>query len=70
MRKGGAIIKKLGFVIIGTLQAIGTVHTEEVVVKMRLINSEGIIHAGGDNYSDHPKDLGGGGAHAACGIVE
>ena len=29
-----------------------------------------IIHAGGDNYSDHPKALGGGGARVACGIVE
>lgn len=29
-----------------------------------------IIHAGGDNYSDQPKPLGGGGARIACGIVE
>ncbi len=28
-----------------------------------------IIHAGGDNYSDIPKKLGGGGARAACGVV-
>lgn len=28
-----------------------------------------IIHAGGDNYSDIPKRLGGGGARVACGIV-
>jgi superoxide dismutase, Cu-Zn family len=28
-----------------------------------------IIHAGGDNYSDHPKALGGGGARIACGRV-
>ena len=173
-------MKKLGLVIIGILLAMGTVHAEEVVVKMCLINSEGIgtpigtitittsqygtiftpnlsglspglhgfhvhenpscgpaekngkmvpglsagghydpartgkhegpygtghlgdlpalyahadgtathpvlaprikiadlkgraiiIHAGGDNYSDHPKKLGGGGARVACGIVE
>lgn len=28
-----------------------------------------MIHAGGDNYSDHPKSLGGGGARVACGVV-
>jgi Cu-Zn family superoxide dismutase len=27
------------------------------------------IHAGGDNYSDHPAPLGGGGARIACGVV-
>lgn len=27
------------------------------------------IHAGGDNYSDTPKTLGGGGARVACGVV-
>ncbi len=29
-----------------------------------------MIHAGGDNYSDHPNKLGGGGARIACGVVE
>jgi superoxide dismutase, Cu-Zn family len=29
-----------------------------------------IIHAGGDNYSDQPQPLGGGGARVACGIVD
>jgi len=28
-----------------------------------------VIHAGGDNYSDSPAKLGGGGARVACGIV-
>ena len=28
-----------------------------------------MIHAGGDNYSDQPARLGGGGARVACGIV-
>lgn len=27
-----------------------------------------MIHAGGDNYSDKPKKLGGGGARMACGV--
>lgn len=29
-----------------------------------------IIHEGGDNYSDTPKPLGGGGGRVACGIIE
>jgi Cu-Zn family superoxide dismutase len=28
-----------------------------------------VIHEGGDNYSDQPKPLGGGGARIACGVV-
>ena len=28
-----------------------------------------VIHAGGDNYSDQPAPLGGGGARVACGVV-
>jgi Cu-Zn family superoxide dismutase len=29
-----------------------------------------MIHAGGDNYSDTPAKLGGGGARMACGLIE
>lgn len=29
-----------------------------------------MIHAGGDNYSDEPNPLGGGGARVACGIIQ
>ena len=29
-----------------------------------------IIHAGGDNYSDTPAPLGGGGARIACGLIK
>jgi Cu-Zn family superoxide dismutase len=28
-----------------------------------------MIHQGGDNYSDDPKKLGGGGARVACGVI-
>jgi Cu-Zn family superoxide dismutase len=28
-----------------------------------------VIHAGGDNFSDYPEPLGGGGARVACGVV-
>jgi len=29
-----------------------------------------MIHAGGDNYSDEPAPLGGGGARIACGLIQ
>jgi len=29
-----------------------------------------MIHAGGDNYSDQPAPLGGGGARIACGVIK
>ncbi|HEM8300257.1 TPA: superoxide dismutase family protein [Providencia stuartii] len=29
-----------------------------------------MVHAGGDNYSDHPEALGGGGARMACGVIK
>lgn len=28
-----------------------------------------MVHAGGDNHSDHPSALGGGGARVACGVI-
>ncbi|EKM0371023.1 superoxide dismutase [Cu-Zn] SodC2 [Cronobacter turicensis] len=28
-----------------------------------------MVHVGGDNMSDHPKPLGGGGARYACGVI-
>jgi Cu-Zn family superoxide dismutase len=39
---------------------------------LKLADFEGkalMIHEGGDNYSDAPKPLGGGGARIACGVV-
>jgi Cu-Zn family superoxide dismutase len=29
-----------------------------------------MVHAGGDNHSDHPATLGGGGARIACGVIQ
>jgi Cu-Zn family superoxide dismutase len=34
-----------------------------------LVGRSLIVHAGGDNYSDQPKPLGGGGARVACGVI-
>ncbi len=35
-----------------------------------LYNRSLMIHVNGDNYSDHPKPLGGGGARLACGVIK
>ena len=29
-----------------------------------------MVHVGGDNYSDQPAPLGGGGARIACGVIK
>ena len=35
----------------------------------RLKGHSVVIHAGGDNYSDKPEPLGGGGRRIACGVI-
>lgn len=35
-----------------------------------ITNRSLMIHEGGDNYSDKPKPLGGGGARIACGVID
>jgi Cu-Zn family superoxide dismutase len=38
--------------------------------KLAAMNKHALmIHAGGDNYSDQPEKLGGGGARIACGVI-
>jgi Cu-Zn family superoxide dismutase len=49
-----------------TTDAITNEFTEAPDVKGRSI----VIHAGGDNYSDQPAPLGGGGARIACGVAK
>jgi Cu-Zn family superoxide dismutase len=51
----------------------GTATTPEVAPKLTVADLTGhalVIHQGGDNYSDVPAPLGGGGARIACGVVE
>lgn len=45
--------------------AVTVPHLKEVDIYGRSI----VIHAGGDNYSDTPLPLGGGGARIACGVI-
>jgi len=54
---------------------VGTDGTAKTTLRVRgltLADVSGkalVIHEGGDNYSDTPKPLGGGGARIACGVV-
>lgn len=46
--------------------AVTVPHLKEADILRRSI----MIHAGGDNYSDTPLPLGGGGARIACGVIK
>ncbi len=51
----------------------GKATTPVIAPRVKLNDLKGralIIHASGDNFSDEPKKLGGGGARVACGIIE
>jgi Cu-Zn family superoxide dismutase len=55
-----------------TVAADGTAKFSILSNRLKLKDIAGrslIIHAGGDNYSDAPEPLGGGGARIACGVV-
>lgn len=47
-------------------KAVGVPHLTVADVRSRSI----MIHTGGDNYSDQPAPLGGGGARIACGVAK
>ena len=55
-----------------TVDASGKSTKRVVAPHLKVGDAKGrsiMIHAGGDNYSDQPAPLGGGGARLACGIV-
>jgi Cu-Zn family superoxide dismutase len=56
-----------------TVGADGTASTAVTASRLKMSDVKGrslMIHAGGDNYSDTPAPLGGGGARVACGVVK
>jgi Cu-Zn family superoxide dismutase len=56
-----------------TVEANGKASKAVTVPHLTLADAKGrsiIIHAGGDDYSDQPAPLGGGGARIACGVVK
>lgn len=51
----------------------GQAHTSTLAPRLKvdqIIGHSLMIHSGGDNYSDEPKKLGGGGARIACGVIK
>ena len=55
------------------VDADGNADTPVLAPRLKVADVKGrslMIHAGGDNYSDHPKALGGGGARMACGVLD
>ena len=56
-----------------TVDASGKATEAVIVPHLTVADVKGrsiIIHAGGDNYSDQPAPLGGGGARIACGVAK
>jgi Cu-Zn family superoxide dismutase len=54
------------------VDAKGEANAKLKVAGLKLEDVKGkalMIHEGGDNYSDTPKPLGGGGARVACGVI-
>jgi Cu-Zn family superoxide dismutase len=55
-----------------TANEAGKIDQPVIAPRVKLSDLKGralIIHAGGDNFSDKPKKLGGGGARVACGVI-
>jgi Cu-Zn family superoxide dismutase len=51
---------------------VNTVKNPVIAPRLKVADVRGraiVIHAGGDNYLDEPKPLGGGGERVACGVV-
>ena len=56
-----------------TVNDKGFATTPVLAPRLKLADIQGraiMIHAGGDNYSDSPEPLGGGGDRVACGVIK
>lgn len=55
------------------VDAAGNAVQSVLAPRLKLSDLEGrslMVHAGGDNHSDHPEPLGGGGARIVCGVIQ
>ena len=62
----------LGDLPVLNVDSQGVAKTTVVAPRLKLADVKGLaimVHAGGDNYSDSPKPLGGGGDRVACGVI-
>ncbi|GAB3052090.1 superoxide dismutase family protein [Acinetobacter apis] len=56
-----------------TANQAGYVKETSIAPRLKLADVKGhaiVVHAGGDNYSDTPSPLGGGGGRLACGVIK
>jgi Cu-Zn family superoxide dismutase len=69
--QGGGHVGDLPVLVVGNDgSANATLTAPHIKDVARLRGKAVVIHAGGDNYSDQPQPLGGGGARIACGIIQ
>lgn len=62
----------LGDLPVLNVDSHGNANISMIAPRLKLADVQGLaimVHAGGDNYSDHPKPLGGGGDRIACGVI-
>jgi Cu-Zn family superoxide dismutase len=55
------------------VNADGSANQPVLAPRLKMADMKGrsiMVHAGGDNHSDHPAALGGGGARIACGVSQ
>lgn len=70
---GTPLTGHLGDLPILQVQTDGTAKVNLIAPRLKLADVQGLaimVHAGGDNYSDDPKPLGGGGDRIACGVIQ
>src|SRR5256885_2311209 len=71
--EGHGHLGHLGDLPVLTVGADGTAREELTAARIKDLGAVGgralMIHAGGDNYADEPRLLGGGGARIACGVL-
>lgn len=63
----------LGDLPVLNVDSDGRSYATVIAPRLKLADIQGLsimIHAGGDNYSDQPKPLGGGGDRIACGLIK
>jgi len=55
------------------VDAMGNAQQAVLAPRLKIADLAGrslMVHAGGDNHSDHPAPLGGGGGRIACGVIK
>ena len=62
----------LGDLPVLNVNSQGIANSDVIAPRLKLADIQGLaimVHAGGDNYADQPKPLGGGGDRIACGVI-